>query len=351
MYLALIVVFAVPAFAFQLSFSGPEVHSGRSVTFVLDAPRATHVTLWGDWMMNADGVPMERAESGWTLTTQPLETGLHLYSFFVDGLRAADPRNRRVKNGYPGLSSVVEVPAEKPAAPTGTTHIHHYANSDTGMRRTFRVYAPANLNRGTRLPVLYLLHGSSDSDRDWLELGRAAEILDDLVARRRAKPAILVMLDGHPYPSLDVSTRAPNLRLLATELDTIIMPLVERQYHPARRSEHRSIAGLSMGGVQALHLAAFFPGRFGTVAAFSAPGDVPDGPTLLQSWRAIPPKSAPQFRLWCGTSDPLYGEARLVHEQLRSLEFSSWWYDSPGRHDWMAWRLHLASLLEKILRP
>ena len=62
--------------------------------------------------------------------------------------------------------------------------------------------------------VLYLLHGSSDSDRDWLVMGQAGQLLERAVRAGTAAPMLLVMPDGHPHPSLDVSTRAENLRLL-----------------------------------------------------------------------------------------------------------------------------------------
>jgi enterochelin esterase-like enzyme len=85
--------------------------------------------------------------------------------------------------------------------------------------------------------------------------------------------------DGHPYPSLEVSTRPENLRLLQRELEEAIAPLIKHTCRPARGVRNRVAAGASMGGAQALHLAARTTSLFGPVAALSAPGDVPQGDT------------------------------------------------------------------------
>jgi enterochelin esterase family protein len=336
------------AFATEPAVPWPEVRADGSVAFLLDAPRAKQVKIWGDWMAGGDGVTMQRTARGWTLTVTRLTPGPHLYCFFVDGLRVADPRNRAVKNGYPGISSIVHAPMSVPV-PAGITHVHHYRNPETSLSRTVRVYTPSRYSPEARLPVLFLLHGSSDSDRDWLGLGQAAEILEDQMSRDKAKPMILVFPDGHPYPSLDVSTRAANLRMLRAEFAQIITPLVENRYHPAQGPTNWAIAGLSMGGSQALHLAALDLGRFGTVAAFSAPGDIPGGATLLNSWTAARDRMPPTvFRLWCGTSDPFFAEARLAYDQLRSLGLTAGWRETPGAHDWATWRSHLAELMQAL---
>jgi enterochelin esterase family protein len=268
----------------------------------------------------------------------------------VDGLRVADPRNRRVKNGYPGISSIVQVPGPH-SVRVGVTHVHRYRNPETGLNRTLRVYTPVRFELQARLPVLLLLHGSTDSDRDWLELGQAAEILEELIGRGAAKPMILVFPDGHPYPSLDVSTRAANLRQLSGELAQIILPLVEREYHPAQGPGNWAIAGLSMGGSQALHLAALHRERFGTIGAFSAPGDIPGGTTLPDAWAATKDRThSPVFRLWCGAGDPFHAEAKLASNQLRSAGYAVVWRETPGAHDWTAWRSHLSELVAALFR-
>lgn len=333
--------------------TAPQIHPDRSVTFALDAPRASSVSLWGDWMPGGTPVPMTRGSSAeaWSLTVPALNPGAYLYCFWVDGLRVADPRNRQVKNGFPGLSSILRIPGAPLPEPRGVAHVHVYRGSGGSLRR-LHIYTPAGYEkRRGPWPVLYLLHGSSDSDRDWLELGQAGEILDRLISERRAKPMLLVMPDGHPYPSLDVSTRAKNLDVLAADLRDHIMPLAERNYQASSRPSRRAIAGASMGGVQALHLAALRPADFSAVAGFSAPGDVPSGRTLRQAWPVPGKKHAePEFWLACGREDEFLPDAEKVAAYLRQTGRTIHWALTGGAHSWATWREHLELFLERLFR-
>lgn len=333
--------------------SAPVIHADRSVTWTFAAHAAKEVRLWGDWQPGESGEPMRRTgDGGWATTTGPLSPGPHLYAFIVDGLRVADPENRRIKNGFPGISSIVEVPDPALAdLPAGVTHVHTFRHPESARSRTFRVYTPAGFGPDSRLPVLYLLHGSTDSDRDWLELGQAGPLLEHAVRAGSARPMLLVMPDGHPHPSLDVSTRAENLRLLQIELTSVIAPLVETHYHPAPGTAQRAVVGASMGGVQALHLAARAPALFGTVVALSAPADVPGGQTLAEAWRGRPP-SAPPVRLLslCGSADPFLALARDGVGVLRGLGATVEASETAGGHDWATWRAHLTQVLPRLFR-
>ena len=45
------------------------------------------------------------------------------------------------------------------------------------------IYTPPGYDKGGKYPVLYLLHGSGGDENAWSELGRAAQILDNLIAK------------------------------------------------------------------------------------------------------------------------------------------------------------------------
>src|SRR4051794_16430170 len=62
----------------------PEVHLNRTVTFRLRAPNATEATLTGDWLPSAE--KLTKDDNGvWSVTLGPLEPGLAIYSFTMDG--------------------------------------------------------------------------------------------------------------------------------------------------------------------------------------------------------------------------------------------------------------------------
>src|SRR4051812_27595264 len=76
----------------------PEVHQDRRVTFRVRAPKAAEVSLFGDWMLPETKQPMSKDEHGvWSVKLGPLEPGLAIYTFTIDGVTNADPVNPRIK--------------------------------------------------------------------------------------------------------------------------------------------------------------------------------------------------------------------------------------------------------------
>ena len=197
-----------------------EVHSDRTVLFRLGAPDATSVKLNGDFLQAppaVEGAPqpsaardMTKGDDGvWTITVGPLHPAVYNYSFTVSGVRNIDPGNPMVKLGDRSSESMFEVPGDKPAVydiqhvPHGTVHINWYHSVSLGVPRSIYVYTPPGYEEGkSKLPVLYLLHGSGDTEAGWVDIGRANLILDNLVAAGSTKPMIVVMPYGRPLPEV-----------------------------------------------------------------------------------------------------------------------------------------------------
>ena len=92
----------------------PEVHADRRVTFRIQAPKASEVLLTGDWL--SGGQRLAKDESGvWSITVPPMEPGIYIYGFTVDGMAIADPVNPAVKLRARTSASLVEIPADTPA--------------------------------------------------------------------------------------------------------------------------------------------------------------------------------------------------------------------------------------------
>src|SRR5512145_1584114 len=107
--------------------------------------------------------------------------------------------------------------------------------------------------------------------------GRANIILDNLIADKKAQPMIVVMPQGHALQGANVG---PLVRL-AGETDMFskrfepdllqdVLPLVERSYRVYPDADHRAIAGLSMGGGQALSIGLKHPDLFHYILGYSA---------------------------------------------------------------------------------
>jgi enterochelin esterase family protein len=343
----------------------PEIRDDRTVTFRLLAPSAHHVVLWGDWMPHETTKDLARQGDGmWSTTVGPLPPGLYLYAFGVDGVRLADPANRWVKNGYPGLSSAFEVPGAETAylsianVPHGAIQMRDYYAGTLHRMRRVHVYTPPDFETSTTrtYPTLYLLHGSYDSDADWSSIGRAGIIVDNLIAQRKAVPMLIVMPDGHPFPSFERSTRAQNLTLLDAELIADLVPFAERVYRASPQPKDRAIAGCSMGGAQALHIGLQNLDRFAAIGLMSAPGDVPGGPPFAEAQAAIlraPAAINARLRLFwltCGRDDPYLEGARDVSRALTKRGIEHMWTETEGGHAWIVWRQNLAAFASLLFR-
>ena len=258
-----------------------EVKPDRTVTFRMRAPEATDVKVGGDFVQGAQ--QMAKAEDGvWSLTLGPLNPAIYSYTFRVNGVSVLDPVNPMIQLGERGSSSMFEVPGDKPAAydlqavPHGTVHINYYDSKTLGVPRRIDVYTPPGYETSRNVyPVLYLLHGSGDTEAGWTSIGRANLILDNLIAAGRAKPMIVVMPYGRARADVYLAPFATaNTEADAFENDLLkdVMPYAEKFYRISGKADDRAIAGLSMGGGQSLSIGLRHLDTFHAVGAFSAGG-------------------------------------------------------------------------------
>src|ERR1700681_2748399 len=74
----------------------PEVSADHRVTFRIYAPKASEVSMGGDFLTGR--ATMEKDDKGiWSFTTDPLTPDFYSYSFTVDGVRTMDPKNPQIK--------------------------------------------------------------------------------------------------------------------------------------------------------------------------------------------------------------------------------------------------------------
>ena len=270
------------------SVASPEIHADHTVTFRLRAPKAVRVQVTGDFQPAV--ADLTETDGIWSYTTpEPLTSELYSYSFVVDGLKVNDPVNVFrlrdvgtvsdifiVGNGTADLYRVNELPH-------GTLAKVWYVSPSVGATRRMTVYTPAayDSNPRKRFPVLYLLHGMGGDENAWSELGRAAQILDNLIAQGKAEPMIVVMPNGNvdleaaPGEGSNGFVR-PTMALPRTmdacfeEAFPDIVKFVDSHYRTAPRKHARAIAGLSMGGFHSLHISKQYPEMFDYVGLFSA---------------------------------------------------------------------------------
>jgi enterochelin esterase-like enzyme len=262
----------------------PEVHKDKKVTFRIQAPKASEVTLRGDWMTGAPVKLEKDAEGVWSVEVGPLAPDFYSYAFTVDGVRTIDPRNPTIKQGINSLDSMFFLPGPEAdfqdlkAVPHGDIRKVWYSSSTLGTQRRMHVYTPPGYDAGKEsYPVLYLLHGGGDEDSGWSTIGRAGFILDNLIAAGKAKPMLVVMPNGSlPRPAvaakgkLDPKEMAAFQDRFTSELLKDVLPHVEKQFRVKGDPAHRALAGLSMGGGQTTRVLMTHPDQFAHVAIWSA---------------------------------------------------------------------------------
>lgn len=352
------------------SVRSPEVAADGSVTLRLRCPNAGKVTLTCDGVPNT---PLRKDSKGvWSVTIGPLAPDYYSYLFMVDGEGIADPANElSVKVVTGGSQSIIHVPGpqslpwEASDLPHGTIHALTYRSDLFHEQREFDVYTPPGYERNTRdsYPTLYLLHGVMEDCTAWATIGRVGPILDHLIASGLARPMVVVMPLGYGFSNCadNMSIQFGGLRDQRTALQGFersllreVVPRVEADFRVVRNRESRAIAGLSLGGAQALSIGLRHPEAFSYVGSFSGAFIIYGSDTT--GWL---PKSIDAgtklVEIDCGEQDFLLNVNRKVAATLEgvprsgsSLSFAA--TSTPGAHTWLVWRRDLVRFAPKLFR-
>jgi enterochelin esterase family protein len=303
-----------------------EVLPDRRIVFRLLAPDAQTVEAFfgnGDNPESSTAIPLLRQPNGlWTTTIGPVQANLWEYRFRVDGVNVPDPGNGRPKPQGQVTTSLLEVPGDPPLF-LGTLDVPHpevrqvtYRSRALDAIRECVIYRPPQYERwhSGPLPVLYLYHGSGDTQFSWSIEGRMPQILDNLLAQQRAVPMVVVMPNVHALPPEAVAQNPAaldqyyrdNQEALDRELFTDIIPLVGRQYDVRRDPAARAIAGLSRGGLAAISSGLVHVEAFDWIASFSPVGSRVRRTEALNQALQNPERIKTKlryFEILCGRSD------------------------------------------------
>ena len=347
----------------------PEINPDKSVTFRYFNPAAGSVLLSGDCV--ADNVAMTKDADGlWTYTTKPLKGELYSYNFVVDGQRVLDPSNVYMTRDIAVWVNYFTLCAEPydqgwyyevHDIPHGNVSKVWYNSPTLGVDRHMTIYTPAGYEKGDKYyPVLYLLHGSGGDEDAWSDLGRAVQILDNLIAEGKAEPMICVMPNGVYFnqaaPGVAMNMFQPttdNSRSSSTkeieESFPDIINYIESNYRVVHDRENRAVAGLSMGGRQSCALSMRYPDMFGYVGLFS--GVVP--PKEASDFSALDSVFTASPRLYwigVGKDDGVKANSDILRIYLNDKGYPYEYYESDGGHIWRNWRDYLIRFSSKIFK-
>lgn len=137
-----------------------------------------------------------------------------------------------------------------------------------GCTKKYCVYLPAGYGCEEReFPVLYLLHGLTDTHTAWRDKGNVQEIATEIFATGEAVEMVIVMPDAGT--TFDGYFNVEGW-LYEDFFFQEFIPHVESEFRIVGDREHRAIAGLSMGGGGTTHYAMTHSGMFSSAYAMSA---------------------------------------------------------------------------------
>ena len=372
--------------------ASPDVHADNTVTFNLIAPEAQKVQITGDFLptqkIKIDGygeydapgvVDLVKNDKGvWSFTSEALKPELYTYNMIVDGVKIIDPLNVYNIRDINNLFSVLLIGGDARTDLYKVNKVAHgtvskvwYESPTADLTRRVTVYTPAGYETsGKEYPVLYLLHGIGGDENAWSELGRAAQILDNLIAQGKAEPMLVVMTNGNisqeacPGETSE-GFKVPTMMLPKTmegSFETAfpdVVKFVEKTYRVKKDKAHRAIAGLSMGGFHSLFISINNPDLFDYVGLFSAAVDqnqpdpnghpeiYADRDTKIDNLFAKNPKL---FWIGIGKTDFLYKNNNDLRAYLDGKNHKYTYLETEGGHIWRNWRIYLSEFTPLLFK-
>ena len=370
--------------------ASPVVNANNTVTFNMVAPGAQQVQITGDFLptqkieypggsYDAPGVvDMVKNEKGvWTFTSEPLKPELYMYNLIVDGVKVTDPLNVYSIRDINNLFNIFLIGGDRAdlykvnKVPHGTVSKVWYESPTAGITRRCTVYTPAGYETsGKEYPVFYLLHGIGGDENAWSELGRATQILDNLIAQGKAEPMIMVMTNGNisqeacPGETSE-GFAVPTMMLPKTmegSFETAfpdVIQFMEKAYRVKKGKANRAIAGLSMGGFHSLFISINNPDTFDYIGLFSAAVDQQQNgeggfPNIYadrnQKIDRLFSKNPKLFWIGIGKTDFLIQNNNDLRAYLDSKHHKYTYLETDGGHIWRNWRIYLSEFAPLLFK-
>lgn len=253
---------------------------------------------------------------------------------------------------------------DKRDVPHGTITAVKYDSKTLSTQREMLVYTPPGYSTDKKYPVIYLLHGLNSGAGQWPYWVRADYIVDNLLADGKIGPVIMVFPNcntnvtvANPKPD-EQGDRKEGFKgygqLFTNDLLNNIIPFIESHYSVYADREHRTLAGLSMGGGQSLNIGLSHIDTFAYVGGFSsAPntnqfGGLSDSPLLTDP--AAAKTKLKLLWLGVGNKDGLIRVSQGVHRYLNEQGVQHVWNVDGNAHDDTEWANNLYWFVQQIFK-
>jgi len=238
--------------------------------------------------------------------------------------------------------------------PHGKIDTITYFSKTVGNKRKALIYTPPGFSKEKKYPVLYLLHGIGGDEKEWYNQGQPQVILDNLYAEGKVEPMIVVLPNGRAMKddraTGDVYGKAAAFATFEQDLLKDLIPYVEKNYPAIKDSQHRAIAGLSMGGGQSLNFGLGNLDKFAWVGGFSS------APNTKQPQELMPDPEVAKTKLkllWisCGDKDGLITFSQRTHDYMKTYGVPHIFYIDHGYHDFKVWKNSLYMFSQLLFKP
>lgn len=349
-------------------FDSPVIEANK-VTFNIHSTNVQTVSINGSWMGYGETAELTKeANDIWSITIESLEANMYHYNFFIDGIRAIDPKNPHALRDGVNYASMLLIEGAGSDTYTIKSDVKHgnlskvwYNSPSLNLDRRMYVYTPPGYLEGDeKYPVLYLLHGGGGDEDAWTSLGRANYILDNLIAEGKAKPMLIVMTNGNAFQmsSLRVAPGAPEITretfmkyagMFEKSLVEDVIPFVEKNYRVKKDKAHRAVAGLSMGGMHTVTASIEYPDTFGHIGVFSS-GIFQANPDLEAKFIALKNAGPSTYWVACGKDDFVMESNIRLLDMLKKTEIKHDYFENGGGHTWANWRTYLSMFSTMIFK-
>ena len=342
----------------------PEIANGK-VTFRIRATEANQVKLYGSWMPEYTSTETltKDTDGVWSITINAPAPEIYTYNFIVDGVSKNDDANIFMQRDGRRFLSILLIDGPltanyREANKRGNMDQVWYESPVIGTNRRMFVYTPHGYAASNQnYPVLYLLHGGGDEDA-WNNMGRACQILDNLIEQGKAVPMIVVMPNGNPGQQAAQTLLLPEktydrndpafVNLYIHSLVKDVVPYIEKHYRVIADPNHRAISGLSMGGGHTLAATNTYPGFFSWILPLSM--GIQANQDMDAAFQAIKKAGYKLYWVACGTDDFLWESAKNLDAALTRNGLEHTFRVSSGGHTWANWRIYLNEFAQLLFK-
>ncbi|MFS0735089.1 alpha/beta hydrolase-fold protein [Microbacterium sp. 1P10UB] len=307
---------------------------------------AKNVTVWGNFAPGGSWlrVPMEKAGDRWRVTVGPMDAAFYYYKFIVDRVDKKDTGNPGAFTTevnwspflIPGDTAPARFLSDVPEGEGGALNVLDYQSQVAAQQRSAYVWTPPGYDpeRAEAYPVFILNHGGGQSWTDWVQSGRAKQILDNHYRDGNLTPMVVIMPNG-------------NVSDFNKEIRENLMPAAEAAYHLSTDPSQRAMAGLSAGGARTVGMLKAYPGDYSYIGVFSAGF----GGTTGIDVAAIN-AGTKVLRLYVGDITDFVNPGALTSVQQMEAAGIEFEFDgiTVGPHGWDPWQKNLIDFAPRLFK-